>query len=155
MAAIDREPLKVASPNIVDNSIVSQSIGVRSRGGAEQASTQIRLVETTRMLYVHSATRCCSFSNTQACTYVDLHMFLLAAPTNLLTPGMNATGMLDMIEPVLNVLSKSDYGDVVSVVLDVRDSTVEAAAVKLRDAGARVRQYVLALPFCRRLRYCL
>lgn len=74
-------------------------------------------------------------------------MFLLAAPTNLLPPFMDATGMSDMIEPVLNVLSKSDYGDVVSVVLDVSDSTVEDAAVVLRDAGARVRQHVLALPF--------
>lgn len=52
---------------------------------------------------------------------------------------MNATVMSDLVEPVLDMLSKSDYGDVVSVVLDASDDTVAAVAEVLRDAGARVR----------------
>ena len=46
-----------------------------------------------------------------------------------------------MVAPVLGVLSKSDYGDVVSVVLDASDATILASAEVLRDAGARVRWY--------------
>lgn len=52
---------------------------------------------------------------------------------------MIASDLTAMVAPVLAVLSKSDYGDVVSVVLDASDTTIMAVAVVLRDAGARVR----------------
>lgn len=49
------------------------------------------------------------------------------------------TDLGDMVAPILAVLSKSDYGDVVSVVLDVSDAEIQGVAEDLRDAGARVR----------------
>lgn len=54
---------------------------------------------------------------------------------------MNATDLDDMVAPILAVLSKSDYGDVVAVVLDASDATMQGVAEDLRDAGARVRWY--------------
>lgn len=55
--------------------------------------------------------------------------------------SMNATDVTTMVAPMLDVLSKSDFGDVVSVVLDGSDPSMLASANTLRDAGARVRWY--------------
>lgn len=52
---------------------------------------------------------------------------------------LNVTDLGDMVAPILAVLSKGDYGDVVSVVLDVSDVEIQGVAKDLRDAGARVR----------------
>lgn len=50
---------------------------------------------------------------------------------------MNATDLTT----ALTGLMKSDYGDVVSVVVDASDATTNTIAAALRDAGARVRCY--------------
>lgn len=69
-------------------------------------------------------------------------MFVLAILRQLTDQYfVNVPDLDDMVAPVLAELSKSDYGDVVSVVLDASDATMLATAKVLRDAGARVRWY--------------
>ena len=59
----------------------------------------------------------------------------------------HAPDLDDMVAPLLAELSKNDYGDVVSVVLDASDATMLAVAEDLRDAGARVRYTVRVMFF--------
>ena len=61
---------------------------------------------------------------------------------------MNATDLADMVAPILAVLSKSDYGDIVTVVLDASDANMQGVAEGLRDAGARVRFAGASLSCC-------
>ena len=51
------------------------------------------------------------------------------------------TDLANMVAPILAVLSKSDYGDTVTVVLDASDENMQGVADDLRDAGARVRWF--------------
>ncbi|CAM9398150.1 unnamed protein product, partial [Laminaria digitata] len=57
-------------------------------------------------------------------------------------PVPSSADVTTMIAPLLAELSKSDFGDVVSVVLDASDATILESAVVLRDAGARVLCYL-------------
>lgn len=65
--------------------------------------------------------------------------FKTAASFPRLSLSRLASDLKTLMDPILEKLLPTDYGDVVSVVVDARGDAMLSKAAELRDRGARVR----------------